>query len=132
MKYTIAGTKTVELRRSNRYHLKAPVFYFWVPQNGPPQSAQGVTRDINSNGVYVQSDEKPPPGTLVQMDIRLPKFGDTGSGVHLTGEGFVLRVEARGATDVGDKCGGFAASIQFHPEASELVLSHLKVSGRVV
>ena len=132
MKPTITTAKTVELRRAIRYRLSAPVFFYWASQTGPAQSGQGTTRDINSHGVYVQTDELPPPGVLIQMDILLPKLTISGSGMHLTGEGVVLRVERHGSNDSGTSEGGFTASVQFYPEAAELVLSQLKTNGRIV
>jgi hypothetical protein len=132
MKAPIAYTRTIELRKSNRYRLSAPVFFFWAPQNRPPQSDEGMTRDVNTTGVYVSADETPPVGALVQMDIMLPNLAHGGPGIHLTGEGVVLRVDPRGAKASGTNEGGFAASVQFYPEPSELVLSHLKGSGGVM
>jgi hypothetical protein len=133
MRATSAYSKTVELRKVSRYRLKAPIFFLWAPQNGPVQSGQGVTRDINTCGVYVQANSSPPVGALVQMDIMLPKLANDGLGMHLTGEGIVVRIEPRGTNDESYVQGGFAASVQFYPEASEeLVLSHIKTSGRVV
>jgi hypothetical protein len=132
MKTAITTARTVELRRANRYRLIAPVFFYWAPQNGPAQSGQGTTRDLNSHGVYVQADEAPPVGALVQMDILLPKLAFSGSGMHLTGEGVVLRVEKQRSNSGAATEGGFAASVQFYPEAAELVLSHLNRTGRMV
>lgn len=132
MKMTIATARDIERRKANRFRLSAPVFFYWAPQNGPAQSDQGTTRDINSHGVYIQADEVPPIGALVQMDILLPKLASSGLGMHLTGEGVVVRIEPRDANHEGWVQPGFAASVQFYPEASELVLSHFKTSGRVV
>jgi hypothetical protein len=52
--------------------------------------------------------------------------------MHLTGEGVVLRVERHKPNAHNAQGGGFAASVQFYPEAAELALSHLKSSGRIV
>jgi len=132
MKAPIAYVPTIELRKNNRYRLSAPVFFFWVPQNGPPQSAEGITRDVNATGVYVIADEMPLVGSLVQMDILLPNLEGSGSGTHLTGEGIVLRVDPHNNRIAGPSNCGFAASVQFYPEPSELVLAHLRVSGRMM
>jgi hypothetical protein len=64
------------------------------------------------------------------MDILLPKLAYSGLGMHLTGEGVVLRVERHGPNVSNTREGGFAASVQFYPEAAELVLSKLKNSER--
>jgi hypothetical protein len=132
MKSTITTVKNAELRKANRYRLGALVFFYWATPNGPAQSGQGTTRDINSHGVYVQADKSPPVGALVQMDILLPKLAYAGPGMHLTGEGVVLRVDRSDPADPAAAPAGFAASVQFYPEAADLMLSHLKTTGRVV
>lgn len=122
----------VELRKAKRYRLTAPAIFLWAPHHGKPQSGEGAIRDINTFGVYVLTDSLPPVGARVQMEIVLPKITNKGSGVHLQGEGVVLRTEPRGSQDAGSSKGGFAASVQFYPETMASVLSHLEISGRVV
>jgi predicted heme/steroid binding protein len=126
----------VELRKTKRYRLSAPAIFLWSSHNGnhngKPQGGKGVTRDINTFGVYVLTDTLPPVGALVQMEIVLPKLTDPGSGMHLYGEGVVLRGEPRGSQDVGSSQGGFACSVQFYPETTASVLSHLENSGRAL
>ena len=131
MNSQIACTRTIERRRNNRRQISAPVFFFWKPQNGPPQSSDGMTRDVNSNGVYVNARETPPVGELVQMDILLPNPVRGVSEMHLTGEGLVLRVVPDSGSSVDDSGCGFAVSMRFHPQLSEWVLSYLKDSGEV-
>jgi hypothetical protein len=132
MKASIAHIPTVEQRWKNRYRLTAPVFFSWAPQNGTPESGGGITRDVSATGIYVCADETPPVGALIQMDIQLPNLAGGGPGTHLTGEGVVLRVDPRSNKMADASNGGFAASVQFYPEPSESVLSHLKGSGRVM
>jgi hypothetical protein len=119
----------IELRKAKRYQLSAPARFMWAPQDRKPQSGQGVTRDINASGVYVLTDELPAVGALVQLDILLPKLENPGFGMSLAGEGVVLRVEPRGAQGAGTSKAGFAASVQFYPEASASDLSRLETSG---
>lgn len=116
----------IELRRAKRYHLSAPALFMWAPKDGKPRNGKGVTRDINALGVYVQTDSLPPVGARVQMEIVLPKLADSRPGMHLQGEGIVLRCESGEATKR-----GFAASALFYPEATEAVLSQLKASGQI-
>ena len=127
-----AVSRTIELRKASRYRLNAPICFLWAPQNGPLKSGQGVTRDINTSTVFVQASSSPPVGSLVQVDILLPKLASDGMGMHLMGEGIVVRIEPRSTNEESLVLGGFAASVQFYPEASELVLTHIKTSGRVV
>ena len=119
--------KAIELRKAIRYRLSAPALFMWATQDGKPHSGQGVTRDINTSGVYVETDAIPPVGARVQVEIVLPKLADDSPGMHLQGEGIVLRCEFR---DSG-RC-GFAASAQFYPDATEAVLSQFKAPAHVV
>ena len=131
MKGPIASTRTIEQRKNYRYCLSAPVFFYWATSNGPAQSGEGMTRDIDTNGAYINASETPPVGALVQMDIMLPNLS-RGPGVHLTGEGVVLRVEPPNTKTKGASESGFAVSVQFYLQSPESVLSHLKRSERVM
>lgn len=117
----------IELRKAKRYRLNAPALFMWAPQDGKPQSGHGTIRDINTSGIYVFTAAMPPVGALIQMEIVLPKLLDTSPGMHLQAEGIVLRC------DLGDPSKrGFAASAQFYPDATDAVLSQLKVPALVV
>jgi hypothetical protein len=117
----------IDLRRATRYRLSAPVLFMWASQDGRPKSGQGVTRDINTIGVFIGTDALPPVGARVQIEIVLPKLADSSPGMHLLGEGKVLRCAYGDATQR-----GFAASAQFYPETVDTVLSQLKVCGQIV
>jgi len=128
MRAQISSARIVELRKANRYRLSVPVLFMWAPQNGSPQSGRGITRDINPSGVFVLTKSPPAVGSLVQMEVLLPKLTDSSPGMHLNGEGVVLRVEPceRGAES------GFSAAIHFYPETSEMLLSNLHYAGPVL
>lgn len=115
----------MELRKAKRYTLTAPAVFMWAPPDGELHSGQGMTRDINTFGVYIVSDALPPVGARIQIEIILPKLNDKGSGMHLQGEGVVLRCESSKA----DRS-GFAASAQLYPDSADAMLSQLKVSGQ--
>jgi hypothetical protein len=115
-----------------RYRLSALAHFMWTSQDEEPQSGQGVTRDINTFGVYVLTHVSPPVGALVQMEIVLPKLTVPGSGMHLQGEGVVLRVEPPDVKSGGAAVGGFAVSVQFHTDSTESVFGHQETSGQVV
>jgi hypothetical protein len=118
---------SIELRKAKRYQLSAPAIFLWAPLDGKPQSGLGITRDINTFGIYVQTDEMPAVGSLVQMEIVLPKLTENGPGMHLHGEGVVLRCDYLGIHH-----SGFAASAQFYPDVPDGVLSQLKVTAQVI
>src|SRR5450631_4912638 len=110
----------MDLRKQKRYNVSAPVLFMWALHDGEPHGGRGITRDINTFGVYVITDALPPVGARVQMTIALPKLTDTGAGMQLTCEGVVLRSESDDVTKH-----GFAASAQFYPETTDLVLSQV-------
>ncbi len=120
----------IELRKAKRYLLNAPAHFIWAPKGGEPQSGQGVTRDINTFGVYIQTDALPLLDALVQLEIVFPKLADTGCGMHLHGEGVVLRTESRGSQGAGASDGGFAISTQFSLEPPESAFSRLKILSK--
>jgi len=112
--------------------LSAPALFLWAPHEGEPQGGQGVTRDINASGVYVLTDQLPPVGALIQVEVLLPKMEDSSVGMSLAGEGVVLRVEPSGSQGAGTSERGFAASVHFYPESMASALSHLDSFGPVV
>ncbi|MGB7266771.1 MAG: hypothetical protein WBC92_14740 [Terracidiphilus sp.] len=119
----------IELRKTKRYRLSAPVLFMCAPQDGKSQSGKGVTHDINALGVYVLTDMLPPVGARIQLDILLPKLEDSGFGMSLAGEGVVLRVDPRGSRGLDTSKAGFAASVLFYPEETASVLSRLGTQG---
>jgi hypothetical protein len=132
MKAQIAHARTTELRKTYRYRLSAPVFFCWVAPNGAPESGDGMTRDIDTTGAFINTMELPPVGARVQMDIMLPNILGGELGAHLTGEGVVIRVEPNNGKAPGASESGFEVSMQFYVESSESVLSHLKRSERLM
>ena len=111
----------IELRKAKRYKLNAPAVFTWAPHAGRLQSGQGTIRDINTFGVYITASELPPVGARVQIEITLPRLLESGSGMHLHGDGVVLRCE------YGDKAkNGFAASAQLYPESADSVLAQIR------
>lgn len=117
----------IDLRKATRYRLSAPALFMWASQDGRSKNGQGVTRDINTSGVFIEADALPPVGARVQIEIVLPKLADSSPGMHLLGEGVVLRCAYGDATQR-----GFAASAHFYPETVDMVLSQLKVFGEIV
>jgi hypothetical protein len=114
----------IERRMSRRWRVAACVFLCWTSEDDTFQNAQGVTRDISAEGVYLDADGCPPVGMPVQMDIMLSSLGVEGAEVHLTGEGVVLRVWLRECGGSGSFPCSFAASMRFSSEWDEALLSH--------
>ena len=103
----------MDLRRVRRYYVQAPVFFSWKDSDGSSQSAEGMTRDISMQAVFVLARHCPRPGDRLRLDVMLPSLRKT-PGVRLRGEGVVL------ITDLGDAdhC-GFAAATCLHSETRD-------------
>lgn len=104
----------MELRKSTRYLVSAPTFYWWERADGTLQGAQGITRDISDRGVFILANELPPVGKCVELDVYLPAVPGTARAAQLHGEGTVVRVNGGGATE-----SGFAAEVVFRAESSD-------------
>jgi hypothetical protein len=97
------------LRRAVRYHVCAPVEYWWLSAEGIVHSGSGISRDISPLGVFVKTPLPLDVGLSIQMDIRLPRLEGRESGLRLHAEGDVVRSE-KGDTDC-----GFAVSAAMYP-----------------
>lgn len=105
----LRGTR-MELRKSRRYELSAPVVFWWTDSQGILQERTGRTRDICATGSFVVSDTLPPAGAQVEIDVFLqPSF----KVLQLRGEGRVIRIEGQQHT-----VSGFAAELAFEIEPS--------------
>ena len=101
----------VELRKSRRYRLPAPVSFVWERPDGQLQEGKGTIRDISDRGVFIITDTVPPVGAHLDVDVHLPSLDVSSGAVQLHGEGVVVRVET-GA----DEGRGFAARVVFQTE----------------
>jgi len=100
----LLGGQQLERRRAVRYRIKASVVFRWQGPAGFLQG-EGVTRDINGTGAYIQTATCPPPAVTAQMEIFLPPLEPAGKSVNVTTEGQVIRIEHPGTNE---KLGGFA------------------------
>jgi PilZ domain len=109
---SVAGV-AVELRKSRRYRLQAPLSFLWERPDGLLQESKGTIQDISDRGIFVAADVVPPRGAHVEVDVYLPSLEVGASAVQLHGEGTVVRVkrEAEGIK-------GFAAAVTFQTEAA--------------
>jgi PilZ domain len=103
----------VELRKSRRYKLEAPVLFLWERPDGVLEEDKGTIRDISDRGVFISVGVAPAVGSHVDIDVYLPSSEITRGSVHLHGEGIVVRLEREmeGAK-------GFAATVAFQTEGA--------------
>ena len=103
----------VELRKSKRYRLLAPVSFLWERPDGLLQEAKGTIRDISDRSVFVTGDVIPDRGAHLDLDVYLPSLDPGGAAVQLHGEGTVIRVSKEEGVSK-----GFAAVVVFQTGAA--------------
>ena len=84
-----------EMRVFLRYPVRAPVFFTWSDVKSQVRRGEGVTRDISLRGVYIWSEQGPPPGVVVQMEVLLPRLEEKAPGLRIEGRCHVTRAESR-------------------------------------
>jgi hypothetical protein len=87
----------MELRRVKRYYVQAPAFFSWKDSEGGSQAAEGMTRDISTQALFVRARNCPAAGNQLHIHVRLPSLRSKKPGVRLRGEGVVLRVDYSGS-----------------------------------
>jgi hypothetical protein len=103
----------MDLRKTKRYPLSAPVCFCWEGAGGILQEGEGTTRDISVRGVFVVTKSPPPPGVLLELDVYPPSPNGVPKSMRLHGEGKVIRVSARQGPE-----SGFAVEAMFQTENS--------------
>jgi hypothetical protein len=103
----------VELRKSKRYRLLAPVSFLWERPDGLLQEAKGTIRDISDRGVFVTGNVIPERGAHLDLEVYLPSLDAGGAAVQLHGEGTVIRVNKEEGISK-----GFAAVVVFQTGAA--------------
>lgn len=96
----------MDRRRTARFRLRLVVALSWKDNAGIVSGTEGHSRDINSRGIYVQSELSPPLGAYVEMNVFLPQLGPPTRPVELHAEGRVVRIDP---TISPTQLGGFAA-----------------------
>jgi hypothetical protein len=83
---------SAERRAAKRYRMSTAVVFHW---NGPENErfqAEGVSRDMSVNGVFVLTATCPPANAVIQMEVLLP-VSDGVSKARMKSDMRVLRVE---------------------------------------
>lgn len=96
----------VERRRSTRFRLRCEVTCTWGHGAGFFATTKGLAHDISAGGIFVNSDERPPAGVLVTLEICLPALEPRRQKLQLHGTGQVVRSSENSA------CRGFAIANQ--------------------
>jgi hypothetical protein len=95
----------VELREAIRYALRASVLFSWEEERGIHLNGAGVTRDINTKGVFVYSRTLPPRNASIDMELTIPALREDAPPVRIHVRGRIVRTESNTVDPVHD---GFA------------------------
>jgi hypothetical protein len=94
----------MERRKHERHDLSAPVKFDWKVSDSTHRQGTGVTRDFSAGGLFVMTDDPPPVGTTVRVEVDL-ETSRLGPAVTVRAKGKVNRIET---TDLTGRLGGFA------------------------
>ena len=110
----------LERRHTRRYKLSNPVDFWWLAPSGSVQASHGTTLDISSSGVMIVAKKCPPKGVRIQTTIHVARRNDSECPLELHGEGIVVRIESGKPTRPSKRPSGFAASVHFYSELSNV------------
>jgi hypothetical protein len=119
-----------ERRRAIRYRMSTSVIFKWKRPDNHRFQAEGLTRDISVDGVFVLTATPPPVNALIHMEVILP-LSDGASKAQMKADMRVLRVDHDIA---GTSRSGFSASGKgfllrtYSKKASRLVAGLIKDS----
>jgi hypothetical protein len=94
-----------EMRKEIRYRLGTLAVFTWEGANRRRFKGEGVTRDISIQGAFILTATSPPADCVVRLDLVLPPLAGPKTGMRITGEARVIRIEHRSGKDGTD---GFA------------------------
>ena len=84
----------VQLREATRYPLRASVLFSWGEERGIHSNGAGVTRDMNTKGVFVYSRALPPKNASVDMEVTIPALREDVTPVRIHVRGRIVRTES--------------------------------------
>ena len=98
----------MDRRNRKRFDLHAPARFSWVDPGGRRWQGLGLTRDISETGLFVETQECPPSGVSVRLEVRASALAD--SGLMMQTRGQVVRIELDDEADKPVAVAGFAAA----------------------
>jgi hypothetical protein len=89
----ITGAEEVQgsRRRFQRFPLRVPAVFFWKGPRGSRQKAEGLTRDISADGVFIMAESCPPMESSIEFEVKLPALDVSGPPVKIRAAGQVVR-----------------------------------------
>ena len=82
----------IEQRKAKRYRMTTAAIFRWIGPDNTRFQAEGATRDMSVQGVFVLTATCPPANAVVQMEIVIP-LSDGASKAEMKADMIILRVE---------------------------------------
>ena len=60
-------------RRERRLHVELPIRAQWREAGGKRRQTEGMSRDVSKGGVYFIAPSEAPPGSVMELELRLPE-----------------------------------------------------------
>ena len=92
----------LERRQHTRYSVGARVSFKWQDA-GVLYLGSGLTRDISTSGMFIDSDSVPPEKADVELDVSFPTAPGADTNLRMSVTALVIRVNA--ATSAGEHRG---------------------------
>jgi hypothetical protein len=102
---------TEDRRRATRYLIPAAISFRWETRDGHWDSAIGITRDIRTNGLFVESESVPPADAVIKLSVTLPARPKFATTFQLKGTACVRHVQQESC-----HTSGFGVIAIFHPD----------------
>jgi hypothetical protein len=106
-----AMTAAEDKRRTTRYLISAPIRLRWETREGHWDSAIGITRDIRTNGLFVESESVPPADAVIKLSVTLPARPKFATTFQLKGTACVRHVQQESC-----HTSDFGVIAIFHPD----------------
>jgi hypothetical protein len=104
-------TAAEDKRRTTRYPISAPIRFRWQIMDGYWESAVGITRDIGTNGLFLESESVPPVDAVIELSVTLPARPHFTTTFQLNGAACVRHVQQESC-----QTSGFGVVAVFHPD----------------
>ena len=82
----------MDRREHTRYGVEALVDFEWI-DGGVLRRGNGVTRDVNTKGMFILSDTKPPAKADLELEFSFRDVSDIRTSLQMSVKALVIRVE---------------------------------------
>jgi len=88
-------TQVLERRRHPRFSVRLPFLLKSVAGKAERETMILLAKNVSKTGLCFASKRRIEPGMSIEAEVVLLGYGPSGSDVHITGAGHIVRVEER-------------------------------------